>query len=67
MIYYAGCELEREPVRQESLLTIVFEFCLICICKVCDEMAARIQVLNFENIFGGCARHVLVSLWMLGF
>ena len=30
-------------------------------------MAARIQVLNFEKIFGGCARLVLVSLQMLGF
>ena len=40
---------------------------MICVCKVFDEMAARIQVLNFEKIFGGCARLVLVSLQMLGF
>ena len=58
---------EREQVRLKSLLQIVFRFCLICICKVFDEMAARIQVLNFEKIFGGCARLVLVSLQMLGF
>ena len=32
-----------------------------------DEMAARSQVLNFEKIFGGFARLVLVSLQMLGF
>ncbi len=59
--------LEREQVRPESLHTIVFRFCLICICKVFDEMAAWIQVLNFEKIFGMCDRLVLVSLQMLGF
>ena len=40
---------------------------MICVCKVFDEMAAIIQVLNFEKIFGGFARLVLVSLQMLGF
>ena len=67
MIYWAGCELTREQVRLQSLLTIVFGFCLICVCQVFDEMAARTQVLNFEKIFGGCARLVLVSLQILGF
>ena len=50
MIYWGCCELEREQVRLQSLLTIVFRFYLIWISKVFDEMAARIQVLNFEKI-----------------
>ena len=67
MIYWVVCELNGEPVRQESLLTIVFDVCLICVCNLFEEMAAWKQVLNFEMIFGGFAILVLVSLQMLGF
>ena len=48
-------------------LIYLFWLCLICICNLFDEMAAWNQVLNFEMIFGGFARLVLVSLQMLGF
>ena len=43
MIYWDGCELEREQVRLQSLLTIVFKILMICVYNVFDEMAARIQ------------------------
>ena len=57
----------RNKLGFSPLFQIVFGFYLIYVHKVFDEMAARIQVLNFEKIFGGCARHVLRILWMLGF
>ena len=67
MIYWASCELTGEQVRPILLHTIVFDVCLICVCNLFDEMAAWNQVLNFEMIFGGFARLVLVRLQMLGF
>ena len=42
-------------------------FCLNYVHQVFVKMAERTQVLNFEKIFGGFARLVLVSLQMLGF
>lgn len=44
----------------------VFGFCLIFAHSVFVEMAERIQVLNFEIIFGGVVRHMLKHMWLLG-
>ena len=50
----------------KSLLSIVFVVCLICVCKVFDEMAERDSNLNFEFKLGGFARNILGSLWLVG-
>ena len=44
----------------------MFDVCLICICKVFDEMAARTLNLNFGFKLGGFARHILGSVWLVG-
>ena len=62
----ACCEPEREQVRPKSLLTIVFDVCLFCVCKVFDEMAERDSNLNFWFKLGGCTSYIFSSLWLVG-
>ena len=62
----ACCEPEREQVRPNSLLTIVFDVCLFCVCTVFDEMAERDSNLNFWFKLCGCTSYILSSLWLVG-